>query len=236
MSATATAAAKRKRKRRKPKPGCTPVKAKKRKKKSRGEAERARRREEAQPPPVAQALQAKKKKRKPQPSGTHPAPAAARRAGARARAGARRPAPPAPGGPAPRPRSPSTRARSARARPSGCCGAPASARGPGDAERLAAMGLDAAVFSLTRPSGAAPMDGPGADRRRRAAVAAGHLVRRPPVLVRPHGPLGPPARRAARAGLPRLVGDDQRRGRLQRADARPDQRLPRRTASARSAR
>ena len=68
---------------------------------------------------------------------------------------------------------------------------------------------------------------PGADGRRRSDRALRPLRARPPVLARPHGPLAPPARRAARAGVPRLVRDLQRRGRLGAADARPDQRVPR---------
>ena len=124
-------------------------------------------------------------------------------------------------------RSASTRARSAAARPSACCGAPASARAPATSSGSPRWTSRPPCSRSPGPSGAAPMSGADADRRRRAAVAAGHLVRRPPLLVRPHGPLGPPARRAPRARLPRLVGDLQRRRRLQRDDARADERLPR---------
>ncbi len=125
-----------------------------------GQAERARGRAEAQPAQVAQAAGAPRRKRKPQPSGTHPAPAL--------------PAAPAPApGPAP------VRPGASRARAGPAASPIAVYQGtfgprqaerllwragfgprPGDVDRLAAMGLDAAVLSLTRPSGTAPMDGP----------------------------------------------------------------------------
>ena len=89
-------------------------------------------------------------------------------------------------------------------------------------------GSSGAVLSLTRPTGAAPMDGPAPTRRRRRRSSPyDQLGPRPPLLARPHGPLAPPARRAARARLPRLVRDLQRRGRLQPLHARPDEPLPR---------
>jgi len=154
---SATAAARRKRKRRKPKPGCAPVKAKKRKKKAAARqsahaaAKRTRRR-------TRKVCRKKRKKRTPQPSGTHPAPAL--------------PAAPDPApGPAPAPAAPpapSGPAASPIAVYSGTFGPREAERllwragfgpRPGDVERLVALGLDEAVFSLTRPSGAAPMTG-----------------------------------------------------------------------------
>ena len=156
MSATAVAAAKRKRKRRKAKPGCVPVKKRKKKKTAASArpsalaAAKKRARRKCRP----------KKKRKPQPSGTHPAPALP---------AAPIPAPgPAPAPPAP-PAPPAGREGSPIPVYAGAFGAREAERllwragfGPraGDVERLVAMGLDAAVFSLTRPSGAAPMTGP----------------------------------------------------------------------------
>jgi hypothetical protein len=155
---SATASAKRKRKRRKPKPGCAPVK--KRRKKTAGAKpsaslaaakKRNRRRSRKRCKP--------KKKRTPQPSGTHPAPAL--------------PAAPDPGpGPAPAepvPPAPTGPETSPIAIYQGTFGPLEAERllwragfgpRPGDVERLVGMGLDAAVFSLTRPSGTAPMTGP----------------------------------------------------------------------------
>ena len=154
---SATAAARRKRKRRKPKPGCAPVKAKKRKKKvaakpsAHAAAKRTRRR-------TRKVCKKKRKKVTPQPSGTHPAPAL--------------PAAPSPApGPAPAPAgppAPSGPAASPIAVYSGTFGPREAERllwragfgpRPGDVGRLVALGLDEAVFSLTRPSGAAPMSG-----------------------------------------------------------------------------
>ena len=123
-------------------------------------------------------------------------------------------------------RSPSTRARSARARPSASRGAPASARAPARSPQLAAMDLEAAVMSFTRPTGQAPLDGP---EPMNGSVAINVADRRGRVrlLARPHGPLAPPARRAARARLPRLVGHAPRRREHERGDAQPDEHLPR---------
>ena len=77
-----------------------------------------------------------------------------------------------------------------------------------------------------------PSGRPGAARRPRAAQRRRPdqpSVRRGRVqlLARPHGALAPPARRAARAGVPRLVGDASRRRQHERRDARPDEHLPR---------
>ena len=157
---SATLSAKRKRKRRKPKPGCTPVKAKRKRKKAPARpsalaAAKKRSRRKAS----RKACRKKKKKGTVQPSGTHPAPALPAA-----------PAPaPGPAPPVPAPPAPAGPAASPIAVYAGSFGPRQAERllwragfgpRPGDAERLAAMGLDAAVFSLTRPSGAAPMDGP----------------------------------------------------------------------------
>ena len=156
----------------------------------------------------------KPRKRKPQPPGsTHPP--APRRHAARRRpraAGPARPATAAAEDDHVADRGVRGHVRRAH-RPSGCCGAPASARAPARPTRSRRMGLEAAVLSLTRPTGEAVLDGPGAARRRAPLAPVRHLVRRPPLLVRPHGPLAITAGRAARARLPRLVGDVQRRGR-----------------------
>ena len=158
MSAARTAAAKRKRKRRKPKPGCVP--AAKRKKKKSGQSRAVKPSAHAAAKKRARRkCRPKRKKRAPQPSGTHPAPVL--------------PAAPSPApGPAPAvptPPAPSGRETSPIAVYEGAFGPREAERllwragfgpRPGDVERLVAMGLDAAVFSLTRPSGAAPMTGP----------------------------------------------------------------------------
>ena len=79
---------------------------------------------------------------------------------------------------------------------------------PGEAEALAALGLKAAVQSLTRPVGTADARRRAGDAAERHAVRAGRrLGPRPPVVPRSHGALRPAARRAADADLPRLVRD-----------------------------
>ena len=156
MSATVTA--KRKRKRRKPKPGCAPVKAKKRKKKRAAKpsalaAAQKRNRRKSRKKPLC-----KKKKRKPQPSGTHPAPALPAAPSPAPGPAPEVPAPPAPSGPEASPIAVYQGTFGPRQAERLLWRAGFGPR-PGDADRLAAMGLDAAVFSLTRPSGAAPMVG-----------------------------------------------------------------------------
>ncbi len=153
MSATVTA--KRKRKRRKPKPGCTPVKAKKGKKSAARPSTfaAAQKRKKSRKKPLC-----KKKKRKPQHSGTHPAPALPAAPSPAPGPAPEVPAPPAPSGPAASPIAVYQGAFGPREAERLLWRAGFGPR-PGDADRLAAMGLDAAVFSLTRPSGSAPMEG-----------------------------------------------------------------------------
>ena len=219
----ATAAKRRKRKKKKAR--CTPAKRKhhKKAKSSSLDAAAARKKHRRKKRPVC-----KKKKRHPKPSsGTHPK--------------VTKPAtPPAPGPAAPVPPPPPPPKLSVITSPIAVYDGPfgfAQAERllwragfgprPGQAAALAALGLEKAVLSLTRPSGAAPMDGPAPTDDGDAARALRPLRPRPPVLARPHGPLAPPARRAARARLPRLVRDLQRRGRLGAVHARPDQPVPR---------
>ena len=160
---SATAAARRKRKRRKPTPGCAPVKAK-----------RKRQKVAAKPRALAGAKPHRRKRRKRRkavcktppklrPQGTHPAPPLP----AAGVAPAPGPAPPVPA-PPPAPARSLHEIRSPIGVYQGSFGRRQAERllwragfgpRPGDAERLAAMDLEAAVISLTRPSGTAPMDG-----------------------------------------------------------------------------
>ena len=152
----ATAAKRRKRKKKKAR--CTPAKRKhhKKAKSSSLDAAAARKKHRRKKRPVC-----KKKKRHPKPpSGTHPA--------------ATRPAtPPAPGPAAPVPPPPPPPKLSVIKSPIAVYDGPfgfAQAERllwragfgprPGQAAALAALGMEKAVLSLTRPSGAAPMDGP----------------------------------------------------------------------------
>ena len=98
----------------------------------------------------------------------------------------------------------------------------------GQAAAMVKLGLAGAVQSLTRVSGPAPLDGPEPldqeGRPLRPARGYDHdhaywldrMVRSRHQLVERHG-----------ADLPRLVRDLQRRGRLDAAHARADQRVPR---------
>ena len=99
---------------------------------------------------------------------------------------------------------------------------------PGQVGQLAALDLEAAVMSFTRPTGDAPLDGPE-PMNGDEPDQPGQRRRRVQLLARPHGPLAPPARRAARARVPRLVGDPPRRRR-----ARTPRCSTRRTSSART--
>ena len=97
---------------------------------------------------------------------------------------------------------------------------------PGQAAQLAAMDLEAAVMSFTRPAGPGAARRPGAAQRRQPDQP-GDRRGRVRLLARPHGALAPPARRAARARLPRLVGR-----RAATASARTRRCSTRRTSSA----
>jgi hypothetical protein len=157
----AIAAAKKKRKKRKKR--CTPVKHKrhvKRAKRSSSDVEAlatARKRRRRKKRPVCK----KPKKHKPKPpSGTHPA--------APAPATPPTPGPAAPVPPAP-PAPPTTVIKSPIAVYTGPFGTAQAERllwragfgpRPGQAAQVAALGLEGAVLSLTRPTGTAPMDGP----------------------------------------------------------------------------
>ena len=157
MSATATA--KRKRKRRKPKPGCAPVRKRKKKKVAANPSalaaaeKRNRRRSRKRCKPK------KKKKVTPAPSGTHPAPSLPAAPNPAPGPAPDEPAPPAPSGPEASPIAVYQGAFGPREAERLLWRAGFGPR-PGDVDRLVAMGLDAAVFSLTRPSGTAPMTGP----------------------------------------------------------------------------
>ena len=106
---------------------------------------------------------------------------------------------------------------------------------PGDVDALSGKPLQDVVHSLTRPSGSATLDRARAGRQRRAARARRLLGRRPPVVARPDGALGPAARRAHDADLARLVRDVERGRRQPAADARPERSCSGRARSARSA-
>jgi hypothetical protein len=156
--AVSVAKPRRKRKKRKPKPGCTPVKpARKRKKKH-----------HAAHPAAAKKKKHRRKRRKSckkppklRPLGTQPAPAMPADGGAPAPG----PAPAVPAPPAPPPR----KIVSPIAVYQGTFGRHQAERllfragfgpRPGDVDRLVSLGLEEAVVSLTRPTGAAPMYGP----------------------------------------------------------------------------
>ena len=93
---------------------------------------------------------------------------------------------------------------------------------PGDVDRFAQMGLDAAVDELVNPpaeqlNGPAPVDDDG-----NPLGARGPVGPRPLLVAGPDGALQPAARRADDADLPRLVRDLERHGQRLEADARPE--------------
>ena len=120
------------------------------------------------------------------------------------------------------------RRRSRSRRRGGCCGGPASARRPGQAEALAGQPVEAVVQCAHASVGPAVLHGPAPTDDEGNALAPGRRLGPGPLLVaRPDGPLRPAAGRADDVHLARLVRELQRKGQRPAADARPERAVPR---------